>query len=228
MRVSGQLISCVLIAIIATAVPVARADCAAPSVRRVIRFYEYAGLQTNDAAANFSIFRSVVDQEVARLNTPHGEANHTNPLTTEPRSGSSGNYARGQLDPGVSVQVMNADPRLLELLSGYVQRNAQRDLYIVHSEIYMLPVSGAGSIQPISEDFLLDPSEYDKARSVHLAATYYALAVDAGLRSCRPEQVAFLSKAAETLQDVQPISGVGMKSLAALIRAAQTALGVPQ
>jgi hypothetical protein len=133
------------------------------------------------------------------------------------------NYAKGRLDPNVSFQVIRADPRLLQLLDGRIQLKPGTQLYLVHSEIYVLPRPGDTEIQPLSEDFLLDPESYDTARSVHLAATYYALSLDAAQRSCQPQHAIYLSRAAEILQDIHS-RGAGVAKLAALILAEQRAL----
>ena len=203
-------------------------DCKDVVGRRVIKFYEYAGARAVNAAAMFAVFRKVVDDEVVRLNSPSGNAVRPDPLTTEPAPGPSGAYARGQLNPAISAAVMKADPRLLELLDGRIQPAAGQQTFVVHSNIYVLPASDDATAQPISEDFLVEPYQHDLARSTHLAATYYALAVDAGRNSCRGTQVTLLAKAEETLRDVAPNGGDGAKVLLRLVHDAQRALGLPR
>jgi len=151
----------------------------------------------------FSVFRKVIDDEVGSLNSEAEDLAARPALATEPNAGDGTNYAQGQLDPAESLLVMNADPRLLELLDGRMQISLQNPhLYLVHSDIYVAPANGATQVRPIGEDYELDPTNYETTRSVHLAAIYYALAVDAARRSCRPIQVSYLSRAAEVLKDV--------------------------
>jgi hypothetical protein len=203
----------------------ARADCTATPARHVIKFYEYQGAQAGDGATTFAVFRKVVDEEVGRLNTPTAPDAHRPALSTEPAPGPAANYARGQLDPDTSGLILSGDPRLLELLDGRLQQHPTRNVYVVHSDIYLLAIPPAAPIQPISEDFFMDPDQYETARSVHLAATYFALSTDAGRRSCRSEQVAYLAKAQEILQDVHP-RGAGVELLSQWVRTAQQALGL--
>jgi hypothetical protein len=173
----------------------------------------------------FLVFRKVVDEEVFALNSLGGSP-RPDPLKTEPTPGTNTPFAHGQLDPAASLTVMKTDPRLLELLDGRMQRGAKPQTFLIHSDIYIWPPSGAASVQPIGEDFLLEPKQHDLARSIHLAATYYALAIDAGRNSCRKTQVSLLAKAEETLQDVPSEFGTGANSLMKLVHDAQRSLGL--
>lgn len=206
-------------------VGVTRADCVATPTRHVIKFYEYQGAQSGAGAEAFAVFRKVVDEEVGRLSALTAPDEHPADLSTEPAPGPSANYARGQLDPQTSGLILD-DPRLLELLDGRLQQHPTHKVYVVHSDIY-LPAAPAAStpIEPISEDFLMDPDQYETARSVHLAATYFALATDAGWRSCRPQQVGYLARAQEILRDIRT-KGAGAKLLSQRVRAMQQALGL--
>lgn len=202
----------------------ARAACSAPTERHVIKFYEYQGAQNNEGFTNFSVFRKVIDEDIRKINDASEIV--LSKIATEPSGDKDSKYARGQLDPTVSYQVLHSDPRLLELMDGRLQKSAQSPLYIVHSDIYFISKSGPGLIQPVSEDFLLDTSKYEDTRNIHLSATYYALAVDAAGRSCQREAINLLSHAIETLIDI-PFTSGGAQTLRSLIISEQQVLGMP-
>lgn len=224
MRLSFGIVAWALASCIATRVTAAAVDCSASLNRHVIKFYEYQGTQTPNGAEQFSIFRKVVDEEISSLNFLL--AQRTGNIATEPGPAAGARYARGQLDPVVSLKVMNSDTRLLEILDGLLQLDPSTNRPLVHSEIYIVAKAGATTIRPLSEDILLDVANYDRARSLHLAATYYALSVDASSHSCRPAQITYLSRATEILHDIKT-SSAGSKALTEMIQADQRALGVP-
>jgi len=228
MLVSRHLIAILLAASAVGVAGAAEPDCVNPSIRRVIKFYEYSGVQASNAAPMFAVFRKVVDEEVVRLNASSSSSVRPDLITTEPTPGSTLGYARGQLSPAASVDAMRADPRLLELLDGRIQPEPGTGTFVVHSNIYVPPLTDGDVTQPISEDFVLEPYQHDLARSIHLAAIYYALAVDAGRNGCRATQVSLLAKAEETLKDISPKGGDGTRALLALVHGAQRSLGMPR
>jgi len=227
-QLSKQLTATLGIATLALTWNVAGAEACATSDRHVIRFYEYYGAGTPESANWFSQFRGVVDDELASVNVAINSPLKVHPfLTTEPSKTASVIHASGRLDANISVQLMSTDQSILELLDGWIQAGGNSQPYVVHSQIYILARPHESSIQPVTEDFLFDPRHYDTARSVHLAALYYALSIDAETMSCRSRQIEYLTKAAETLQDVHS-KGSGIKILRARIVADQQSLGLPR
>lgn len=200
--------------------------CKYKPTRNVIRFYAFDGVASAEGAEEFSQFRGAIEYELSHLNSTLATAPAAHPpITTEPSSADGSARAAGHLSPDVSAQLMSTDLSLLELLDGYLQIQPNKPA-IVHSQIYVLGDRRKPALAPIAQDFSLSPSAHDAARSVHLAALYYALAVDAGLSSCLPEQNRFLSKASETLQDVRT-AGPAVKALRDLIDAGKQEIGVP-
>jgi hypothetical protein len=205
--------------------------CTPKSHRHVIRFYDYYGTATSESRDWFEQFRGVVDGELSSINAAINSPMRVHdPITAEPSRDSGGTlHAEGRLDAMVSVKVMNTDPSILELLDGWIQAGRAKGTgaYIVHSEIYVLARPSETSMPPVSEDYLFDATQYDSARSVHLAALYYALSVEAEIDACRAQQIKFLSKAAEIVKDVKS-KGSGIQLLRDRIAADQRTLGVPR
>jgi hypothetical protein len=226
MRLSRLNIAHALMSIALVAASAAWADCTAPASRHVIKFYQYAGAESGEASQMFSTFRKVVDEEVSRFATSLATSNKAIQLATEPDYGASAGYVVGHLTQATSVRVMQGDPRLLVLLDGRVQFAPDKKLYVVHSDIFILPAVSSQPQLPFSEDFLLTPYQHDAARSLHLAAMFLAMARDAAEHSCRLAQVTFLSKAAETAQDAQHAHVMGAQGLFEIIRSEQRGLGL--
>jgi hypothetical protein len=70
---------------------------------------------------------------------------------------------------------------------------------------------------PISEDYILDPDFFNETRSIHLAATYYALATQVIGEDCARIRVALLNKASEALRDVK-LPTAQVKAIDAMIQ----------
>jgi hypothetical protein len=177
----------------------AQGACEVSRGRNIIKFYEYKGSQAPLAMASFSEFRKAVSEELNHERKKTGQN-----IVTEPNSDQDTDYAKGQLDPTVSFQLMESDPRLLEVLDGRIHYSSPDMIFLIHSDIYIFPIRGVSTIDPISEDYPVTPIAFDDTRNVHLAATYYALALDARRRSCRTEANDLLSDAAGILKDIAP------------------------
>lgn len=229
MQLSTQLTAFAASVVIGICANPAIADtCTPKSNRHVIRFYDYYGTATSQSANWFEQFRGVVDEELMSINAAiNSPLRIREPITAEPTPDSGALHAVGRLNPTVSVTLMSTDPSILELLDGWIQPGTSAAQYIIHSDIYVLARPHETSMPPVSEDYLFDATQFDNARSVHLAALYYALAVDAETNFCRAQQINYLSKAAEILKDVKS-NGAGIHLLHDRIVADQRALGVPR
>lgn len=229
MRLSRQLtcLAATLAAVIAAA-PVRAESCSTVSPRHVIRFYEYFGAQTPDTANSFEQFRGVIDDELTSINAAINSSQEVHkPITTEPSRDSGSLQFGGRLDPEVSVKLMSVDKSILEVLDGTLLPDTGPSRYVIRSNIYVLARPNDSQAAPFSENYRLDATEFDRARSVHIAALYYALAIDAELNACREQQIKYLSKAAEILKDVKT-PGPGIDALRERIAADQRVLRLPR
>jgi hypothetical protein len=183
----------------------ARADegsCNLQGVRRTVRFYEYQGTQTDEKKANFGVFRKMVDDEVISANQYLFEINQPGApvIGTEPDLNAP--YASGQLSPNKGADLFAGDRKLLEALDGFLLKRPPQGPFVVHSNIY-ISIAQSTMTTPITENYVLDPDLFSETRSVHLAATYYALATEANDKTCKRIRIALLNKAAESLDDVK-------------------------
>jgi len=228
MSLSSQLKRLAAIGLLMMLGPAVQAQsCSMTSPRHVIRFYDYFGLGTADTANQFEQFRGVIDDELRSINDAINlPLKIHESLTTEPLPSSGSFHASGRLTPEVSAKLMSVDNSILELLDGTILSGSGATRYVIHSNIYVLPRQKESRVSPLSEDYHLDAPEADRARAVHIAAIYYALAIDAEAKACREQQIKFLTKAAELLKDVKK-PGAGIKALQDRIAADQHALGLP-
>jgi hypothetical protein len=212
MRLSGRALVALLLITFTARNVFAGNPCDWNTHRYVVGFYQYQGVLTDESKERFEAFREMVQNEL--LEASRDLNSYCRPrqiaLKSEPDL-SRELFKQGTLSPEISLTMIKGDTRLLALFDGLVQKNTKGDS-LIHSNIYLglarLPSYQNGPVpDPVSENYRIDPDQYSDVKNLHLAATYFALAVDAASdprqQIYREVEKHLLDRAREILDDIR-------------------------